>query len=146
MAVRRHPRMLAVAVPPTVPAGGTALTLAAPTDTDLSGALCRLVAPDTFFPDPDDTAGELLAKAVCALCPVAAACLNLALARREPVGIYGGLTAMERDALTGRTNGCGTSAGYKRHLRWGEHPCRHCVTAHSAATVANQRARRAQAA
>jgi hypothetical protein len=146
MAVRYYTPVMGRSASPSTPFGGTALTLEVPPETNLPGALCRLVDPDVFFPEFGDTEGEQTAKRICAACPVRMSCLNLAITRAEPEGIYGGLTAMERDALTGRSNGCGTPAGYKRHLRWGERPCRYCVTAHSAATVANQRTRRAQAA
>jgi WhiB family redox-sensing transcriptional regulator len=43
------------------------------------------------------------AKAMCAACPGRVACLTLALANREPDGIWGGLTPEERDALLAAT-------------------------------------------
>ncbi|MEV7182071.1 WhiB family transcriptional regulator, partial [Kitasatospora sp. NPDC093679] len=57
-----------------------------------------------FFPDhdtdPDGAAfAELRAKHICATCPVRAACLDAAIARRERHGIFGGLTTAERDRL-----------------------------------------------
>lgn len=58
----------------------------------------------------DDEPGRLTAaaKAVCAACPVRAACLAHALACDEPWGIWGGLTSRERVAcrlgLAGRTS------------------------------------------
>jgi len=39
------------------------------------------------------------AKEICASCPVREACLEYAMARKEPFGIYGGLTAHERHLL-----------------------------------------------
>ncbi|MET8545225.1 WhiB family transcriptional regulator [Kitasatospora sp. NPDC004799] len=42
---------------------------------------------------------ERRAKMICAGCPVRTMCLELALERREPYGIVGGLTADERAAL-----------------------------------------------
>lgn len=146
MAVRRFPRFLAVSAAPSTPSGGTALSLAVPAATALTGALCQGMDPEVFFPDPDDAEGAAVAKAVCARCPVAAACLDLALERREPLGIYGGLTPVERDALAGRANGCGSVAGYARHRRWGERPCRACNAANNAAALAGKRARRSDAA
>lgn len=41
---------------------------------------------------------EELAKNVCAGCPVRVQCLEYALASREPYGIWGGLTEVERKA------------------------------------------------
>ena len=135
MAVRHYTRTFAQAVPPAPSAGGAALSLIVPPETDLSGALCRRVVPDVFFPEPDDTWGEQVARAICELCPVRSACLALALARNEPVGIYAGLTPVERDALAGRTNGCGTRAGYARHRRYGERTCAACRAANHASTL-----------
>lgn len=42
------------------------------------------------------------AKAVCAMCPVIADCRAYALASRESWGVWGGMTAKERVALTRR--------------------------------------------
>lgn len=141
MAVRRFTRSYALPVPPAPSAGGTSLVLAVPPETDLSGALCRTVHPDVFFPETDDIQAEAVAKAVCARCPVRAACLALALTRSEPVGIYGGLTPAERDVLAGRTNGCGTYAGYQRHQRFGDRTCAACRAAHNATNVRRRAAR-----
>ncbi|MDP9069424.1 MAG: WhiB family transcriptional regulator [Actinomycetota bacterium] len=45
------------------------------------------------------------AKAICAECVVRADCLEYALEMREPYGIWGGLTELERKArLRGRAN------------------------------------------
>ncbi len=41
---------------------------------------------------------EHQAKAICGSCPVRQACLDEALRRREPFGIWGGLTEQERRA------------------------------------------------
>ena len=65
-------------------------------DGDLSGAACATVDPDLFFPEDGDAFGERRAKAICATCPVRAACLAAAIERAEPVGIFGGLTEQER--------------------------------------------------
>ena len=49
---------------------------------------CTRTPPDLFFAErPDQVA---LAKALCAGCPVRAACLAAASERREPVGVWGG--------------------------------------------------------
>jgi len=65
---------------------------------------------DTFYPvvgkgqwDPGGTPEERRAKAVCLeQCPVRSQCLDVALANREPAGIWGGLTERERSKLTRR--------------------------------------------
>jgi hypothetical protein len=60
-----------------------------------SGAACRDLDPDTFFPQAHSGPEVARAKAVCAGCPVRRRCLDEAL-RRIPEGIAGGLTAAER--------------------------------------------------
>lgn len=70
-----------------------------------SGAACRDVDPELFFPVGESGAvhdrqvGE--AKAVCGGCPVRLECLDEALAR-IPEGIAGGLTAAERRRFSRR--------------------------------------------
>ena len=65
-------------------------------------AACRGSDPELFFPTAESgpvRAGQVAAaKAVCARCPVRAACLAEALAR-IPYGIAGGLTEYERRRL-----------------------------------------------
>lgn len=39
------------------------------------------------------------AKAVCYMCPVQASCLEDAIARKDHWGVYGGMTAPERERL-----------------------------------------------
>lgn len=58
-------------------------------DRPFAGSLpCRGCDPDLFFAEsPDDVE---LAKSLCADCPVRAACLAGARARREPWGVWGG--------------------------------------------------------
>lgn len=85
-------------------------------------------------------------RALCASCPVAAACLNWALTTGEEHGMWGGVTEGERaelrvrvgrparglkvvPELVGVPNDArthGTHAAYKYHLRLGETPCRMC--------------------
>lgn len=60
-------------------------------------AACRGIDSDLFFPGRGESNHE--AKAVCAVCPVREACLDAAIANREPLGIWGGLTETERDKL-----------------------------------------------
>ena len=62
---------------------------------------CRSMDPEMFF-HPDGERGprrrnrENAAKAVCATCPVIAACRTQALAVAEPYGIWGGLSEDDR--------------------------------------------------
>jgi WhiB family transcriptional regulator, redox-sensing transcriptional regulator len=63
-------------------------------------AACRSIDPDLFF--PVSSAGKSLeqvaeARAVCARCLVRSRCLEFALRTRQAHGIWGGLTAQERD-------------------------------------------------
>jgi WhiB family redox-sensing transcriptional regulator len=72
-----------------------------------AGAACRgqsaviFFAPTHFERKEARAARERQAKAVCAACPVRKECLNFALRIREPHGIWGGLSEMERRAITG---------------------------------------------
>ncbi|HJD84154.1 WhiB family transcriptional regulator [Kitasatospora aureofaciens] len=80
-------------------------------DGNLPGAACADADSDLFYPEPDqdteiaeDTAAaawwaERRAKMICAGCPVRTMCLGLALERREPFGIFGGLNEHERASL-----------------------------------------------
>lgn len=63
---------------------------------------CRGVDPDVFYPEEDDAESETAAKAVCEHCPVREPCLEHAITRREKIGIWGGLTAIERRRLIRR--------------------------------------------
>ena len=63
-------------------------------------AACRTLDPEIFFPHGSMRDVELQkrrAKAVCSPCPVAASCLAEALRFDNVDGIWGGLTAYERD-------------------------------------------------
>ena len=68
---------------------------------------CRDLDPEMFF-HPDGERGprrrnrENAAKAVCASCPVIAACRAHALAVQEPYGIWGGLSEDDRAAILER--------------------------------------------
>jgi WhiB family transcriptional regulator, redox-sensing transcriptional regulator len=63
-------------------------------------AACRGADTSVFFPASEADAGE--AKAICATCPVAEACLEYALATRQPDGVWGGMTPTERHRLIRR--------------------------------------------
>jgi Transcription factor WhiB len=56
----------------------------------LPGAACAAADPCLFFPEPGDVATEAAAKAICAGCPVRAACYAGAIGRGERWGVWGG--------------------------------------------------------
>jgi len=68
-------------------------------------AACRGPHSSVFFPPShferkdDKETRESRAKAICATCSVRRDCLNYALRIREPHGIWGGLTEIERREL-----------------------------------------------
>lgn len=67
-------------------------------------AACRFEDRDLFFP-PDEERGryaafrEAAAKQICRGCAVAGECLDYALAADERYGVWGGLSAEERERL-----------------------------------------------
>ena len=63
-------------------------------------AACRTAGPDVFWPARGDHAAVQRALAICDDCPVADDCLDYALANRIRDGVWGGLTAHARRALT----------------------------------------------
>ena len=71
-------------------------------------AQCRSKNAVHFFAPPhveckqDRQRREAAARALCAGCPVRTPCLEYALDVREPHGIWGGLTQLERRRLTRR--------------------------------------------
>ena len=96
-------------------------------------AACRNVGLERFF--PPQGAPVAPAKAVCATCPVVAACRTYALVNDERFGIWGGLTERERRfirAATGRVDrtcgDCGveftTTGPGRRHRMY----CDECST------------------
>jgi WhiB family redox-sensing transcriptional regulator len=60
-------------------------------------ALCAETNPDAFVIEKGCSTRD--AKKVCAACPVAAQCLEYALANNERFGVWGGLSERERRAL-----------------------------------------------
>lgn len=68
------------------------------------------------------------AKALCAQCPIRAACADHAIRRGEPDGIWGGLTPAERRAR--RRPWCGTDAGWRSHISRDEE-CLTCQERHA---------------
>ncbi len=70
-------------------------------------AQCRSMPVTLFFPAHGASRRtkiitERSAKAICEQCPVRVACLNHAIRVREPYGIWGGLSAVERSNLQRR--------------------------------------------
>jgi WhiB family redox-sensing transcriptional regulator len=70
-------------------------------------AACRGIDTANFYhPEnergPSRTRRELRAKAVCSGCPVIENCRRWALSTREPYGVWGGLSAEEREAMLTR--------------------------------------------
>ncbi|MFN2518770.1 MAG: WhiB family transcriptional regulator [Jatrophihabitantaceae bacterium] len=70
-------------------------------------AACRGAdTADFYHPEnergPSRTKRERRAKAVCSACPVIENCLRWALSAREPYGVWGGLSAEERESLLTR--------------------------------------------
>jgi Transcription factor WhiB len=58
---------------------------------DLPGAACAGADPALFFPDRGDTEAEAAAVAICAGCPIRAACYARAVQNGERSGIWGGV-------------------------------------------------------
>ena len=70
-------------------------------------AACAGLGTEKFF-HPDGERGqrrssrETRAKAVCAACPVTAACAAHALRVKEPYGVWGGLSETDREEILAR--------------------------------------------
>jgi len=72
-----------------------------PTRTDwFDDAACRDADTTVFFPVSE--AGAADAKAICSTCPVREECLEFAVDTRQPDGVWGGLTQVERHRLIRR--------------------------------------------
>lgn len=63
----------------------------------MDDALCPQVDGDLFFPEKGGSTRE--AKKICGMCPVAAECLDYALAHGERFGIWGGVSERDRRRL-----------------------------------------------
>jgi len=74
-------------------------------------AICRKHPKIDFFPSDEDGKKAEPAKALCAQCPVRAACLNEAVQMNERSGIRGGLSTRARKPLC-------IAAGTFNHGRW----------------------------
>lgn len=69
-------------------------------------AACRQEDPDLFVPiseaHPEENPTVQMAKEICRRCIVVEPCLKEALDKREPFGIWGGLSTPERNAILKR--------------------------------------------
>jgi WhiB family redox-sensing transcriptional regulator len=72
---------------------------------------CADVDPEVMFPEdengnepPNDHPDVLAAKAICLSCQVRVECLDNALRKRIPNGVWGAMTFKEREALRRRTS------------------------------------------
>ena len=71
-------------------------------------AACRNEDTNLFFPISDEGAAE--AKAICAVCPVRAECLDWSIATRQSDGVWGGLTENERRRVRRRRQAAARAA------------------------------------
>ncbi len=103
---------------------------------------CRTLGPDLFHPGPGETTAA--AKAICATCPVTAACEDYADRYSIRYGVWGGKAPDERHPAPPGPPPIkhGTVSGYRTHHRRGESPCVSCRIAQQDAK-AEYRARRA---
>lgn len=62
-------------------------------------ALCAQTDPEEFFPEKGES--SRIAKKICGRCPVAADCLDYALASNERYGIWGGVSERDRRRMWG---------------------------------------------
>lgn len=68
-------------------------------------AVCASVGGDMWFPEPGQNYFLHEAQRICRSCPVQVECLEWALAEGEKFGVYGGLTAKQREELLKQRNG-----------------------------------------
>jgi len=72
-------------------------------------AACREIEDPSIFFTPERASGYVLArrtalaKSICAACPVLVPCRAYALKAREPDGVWGGLSAVERTVMRPRS-------------------------------------------
>ncbi len=81
----------------------------------LDGASCADLPPDVvdtyWFPEEGSPTSGVMAKKICAACPVQQMCLAGARERREEFGTFGGETTAERRSwLRRNTTGLGNAA------------------------------------
>src|SRR4051812_21489124 len=82
------------------------LRLAALVD-EIGAVPCRTSDPEAWWPNRNavDHPPARMAREACFGCEAKAACLDYALAADEPEGIWGGLTAQEREGLSRQVSG-----------------------------------------
>ena len=103
-------------------------------------AACRDHPTEVFFPGKNNPQAMRQAKAICAECPVADRCLDLALSNPwyGDHGVWGGLSENERSKIR-RTRPSvpvrrhdpaphGSGGAYRRHYREGTPVCEACKT------------------
>ncbi|MFF8716188.1 WhiB family transcriptional regulator [Streptomyces sp. NPDC015184] len=100
--------------------------LPAGTRTPCHGRSALFVHPIRSTPTKADSTE---AKALCAQCPIRAACADHAIRRGETDGIWGGLTPAERADRARRRPDCGTESGWRSHVQRDE-SCLTCREAH----------------
>ncbi len=66
-------------------------------------AACRGIDPELFFAAKGDTNAIRRARAVCARCPVAAACVEEAVLSEPGWGVWGGTTVRDRQRIRRET-------------------------------------------
>ena len=91
----------------------------APTPLWHQDAKCKGLTELFYIEDAGRPSRKRLAKplAVCAACPVTDQCLQDALDRREPFGIWGGTTPAERAAMLGVDINEQSSETWRRYRR-----------------------------
>lgn len=101
----------------------------------MSDAACYEMPAEIFFPEPEDgPAPALLAKRVCALCPVRDECHQYAMDEGIEFGIWGGQSGRQRIALGMKVQRLpdvsphGAAGAVKRHYEAGEPLCDACST------------------
>lgn len=86
---------------------------------------CRDIDPELFFPERSNGPEAKAAKKTCAQCPVVDQCLAEAVEQGIEFGVWGGTTYADRRRLgikvkqggVRELKGCGTTAGYDRHVK-----------------------------
>lgn len=63
---------------------------------------CKDMDPGIFLPIEESAEDVALAKSICQTCGVIAKCLDDAITRREPAGVWGGATTKERELMVRR--------------------------------------------
>ncbi len=87
-----------------------------PTPKWMKEALCRGMSLNLFYTDEDGRrASTAQAKKTCMDCPVNRDCLHDAIKRREPHGIWGGMTPSQRERYTATRLVVHTTESFRRY-------------------------------